>query len=54
MNIPLSLSLSLKVLESKVLRIFGLKREGIRGERRDLRDEKLHNSYSSHNIFRPI
>jgi hypothetical protein len=45
----------LRVLENRVLRrIFGPKRDEIRGEWRKLHNEELHNLYSSPNILRVI
>ncbi len=41
----------LRVLENRVLRrIFGFKREGVRGERRKLHNEELNDLYFSSNI----
>jgi hypothetical protein len=43
------------VFENRVLRrIFGLKRDEVTGEWRKLRNEELHDLYSSSNIFRVI
>jgi hypothetical protein len=43
------------VFENRVLRgIFGSKRDEVTGERRRLRNEKLHDLYSSLNIIRVI
>jgi hypothetical protein len=45
----------LRVFEGRVLRrIFGLKRDGVTGEWRNLHDEELHNLYSSPSIIRII
>jgi hypothetical protein len=45
----------LRVFENRVLRrIFGLKRVEVTGEWRKLRNEELHNLYSSPNIIRMI
>jgi hypothetical protein len=41
------------VFEERVLRrIFGLKRDEVTGDRRKLRNEELHNLYSSASIIR--
>jgi hypothetical protein len=43
------------VFENRVLRrTFGLKRDEVTGDWRKLSNEKLHNLYSSPNIFRMI
>jgi hypothetical protein len=42
------------VLQNKVLRTLGTKRDVVRGEWRTLHDEKLNNLYSSPNIVRVI
>ena len=45
----------LRVSENRVLRrIFGLKRDGVTGERRKLHNEELNDLYSSSNIVRVI
>jgi uncharacterized protein (UPF0548 family) len=45
----------LRMFENMVLRrVFGCKREDVRGEWRKLNDHKLHNLYSSLNIIRTI
>ena len=45
----------LRVFENRVLRrIFGPKRDGVRGEWRKLHNEELNDLYSSHNIVRLI
>jgi hypothetical protein len=45
----------LRVYENRVLRrIFGPKRDGVRGEWRKLHNEKLHDLYSSPSIIRII
>jgi len=45
--------LKLKVFKNRVLRrIFGPKRDGVRGEWRKLRNDELNNLYSSFNIIR--
>jgi hypothetical protein len=45
----------LRVFENRVLRrIFGPKRDEVRGEWRKLHNEELHNLYSSPNIIRMI
>jgi hypothetical protein len=45
----------LGVFENRVLRrIFGPKRDEVIGDRRKLRNEKLHNLYSSPNIIRMV
>jgi hypothetical protein len=43
------------MLENRVLRrIFGPKRDGVKGSWRKLHNEELHNLYSSPNIIRMI
>jgi hypothetical protein len=45
----------MRVFESRVLRrIFGLKRDEVRGGRRKLHNEELHNLYSSPSVIRMI
>jgi hypothetical protein len=44
----------LRVFESRVLRIFGPKRDEVTGDWRKLHNEALHNLYSSPNIIRMI
>jgi hypothetical protein len=45
----------LRVFENKVLRkIFGLKRDEVKGDWRKLHNEELHNLYSLPNIIRMI
>jgi hypothetical protein len=45
----------LRVFENRVLRrVFGPKRDEVRGEWRKLHSEELHNLYSSQNIIRQI
>jgi hypothetical protein len=45
----------LRVLENRMLRrIFGLRRDEVTGDWRKLRNEELHNLYSSPNIIRMI
>jgi hypothetical protein len=45
----------LRVFEKRVLRrIFGPKRDEVKGDWRKLRNEELHNLYSSSNIIRMI
>jgi hypothetical protein len=44
----------LRVLESRVLRIFGPKRDEVTGEWRKLHNEKLNDLHSSPNIVRVI
>jgi hypothetical protein len=47
----------LRVFENRVLRrilIFGPKRDEVKGDRRKMHNEKLHNLYSSPNIIRMI
>jgi hypothetical protein len=45
----------LRVFENRVLRrIFGPKRDEVKGEWRKLHNEELHNLYSSPNIIRTI
>jgi hypothetical protein len=47
--------IKLRVFENRVSRrIFGLKRDEVRGERRKLQNEELNNLYSSPNIVRVI
>jgi hypothetical protein len=43
-----------RVFEVRVLRIFGLKSDEVRGEWRKLHNEELNDLYSSPNIFRVI
>jgi hypothetical protein len=46
---------SLRVFENRVLRrIFGPKRDEVKGDWRKLHNEELHNLYSSPNIIRMI
>jgi hypothetical protein len=46
---------SLRVFENRVLRrIFGPKRDEVKGDRRKLHNEELHKLYSSPNITRMI
>jgi hypothetical protein len=43
------------VFENRVLRgVFGLKRDGVKGERRKLHNEELYDLYCSPNIVRVI
>jgi hypothetical protein len=49
-----SLTLRLRVFGNRVLRIFGQKRREVRGGRRKLHNEELHNLYSSPNVIRMI
>jgi hypothetical protein len=42
------------MFENSVLKIFGQKRDGVRGGWRKLHSEELHNLYSSSNIIRTI
>jgi hypothetical protein len=44
----------LRVFESRVLRIFGPKRDGVTGGWRKLHNEELHNLYSSQSIIRIV
>jgi hypothetical protein len=44
----------LRVFENSVLRIFGLKRDEVTGDWRELHNEELHNLYSSPSIIRMI
>jgi hypothetical protein len=44
----------LRVFENRVLRIFGPKRDEVTGGWRKLRNEELHNLYSSPSIIRVI
>jgi hypothetical protein len=44
----------LRVFESRVLRIFGPKRDEVTGEWRKLHNEELHDLYSSTSIIRII
>jgi hypothetical protein len=45
----------LRMFENRVLRrIFGPKRDEVTGERRKLRNEELHNLYSSPDIIRQV
>jgi hypothetical protein len=44
----------LRVFENRVLRIFGPKRDEVKGDWRKLHNEELHNVYSSRNIIRTI
>ena len=44
----------LRVFENRVLRIFGLKRDEVRGEWRKLHNEELNDLYCSPSIFRVI
>jgi hypothetical protein len=44
----------LRMFESRVLRIFGPKRDGVTGGWRKLHNEELHNLYSSPSIIRII
>jgi len=44
----------LRVFENRVLRIFGPKRDGVKGEWRKLHSEELNDLYSSSNIVRVI
>jgi hypothetical protein len=44
----------LKVLENRVLRIFGPKRDEVIGGWRKLHNEELHNLYASSNVIRMI
>jgi hypothetical protein len=43
-----------RVFENRVLRLFGLKRDGVVGGWRKLHNEGLHSLYSSPNIIRMI
>jgi hypothetical protein len=44
----------LRVFENRVLRIFGSKRDDVKGEWRKLHNEELHDLYSSPTIVRVI
>jgi hypothetical protein len=44
----------LRVFETRVLRIFGPKRDEVMADWRKLHSEELHNLYSSPNIIRTI
>jgi len=44
----------LRVIEIRMLRIFGPKREEVTGERRKLQHEELNDPYCSPNVFRVI
>jgi hypothetical protein len=44
----------LRVLENRMLRIFGLKRDEVTGEWRKLRNEELHGLYSSPTVVQVI
>jgi hypothetical protein len=44
----------LRVLENRVLRIFGPKKDEVTGDWRKLHNEELHKLYSSPNIIRMI
>ena len=44
----------LRVFENRVLRIFGLKRDEVRGEWRKLHNEELNDPHCSPNIIRAI
>jgi hypothetical protein len=44
----------LRVFENTVLRLFGLKRDEVTGEWRELCNEELHNLYTYLNIIRQI
>jgi len=53
-NFQFVFSYRIRVFENRVLRIFGPKRDEIRGEWRKLHNEELNDLYSSPNIVQVI